>query len=233
MGKEAFKDGLRSGLPISLGYFAVSFSLGILMRNAGLDPLQGLVMSLLNNTSAGEASAVAIIAEGGSTWEIALSQLVINMRYFLMSAALCPHLSPSLSLPRRALIGFDVTDEVFAVLVSAPRPLDEHYAYGVATVTIPGWAAGTVLGIVFGNLLPEGIVNALSLALYGMFIAVVIPQAEKDRRILAVVIFSMALSLVMAAVPALAGLGSGTKTIVLTIITASLAALIWPVEEDA
>ncbi len=233
MGKEAFKDGLRSGLPISLGYFAVSFSLGILMRNAGLDPLQGLVMSLLNNTSAGEASAVSIIAEGGSTWEIALSQLVINMRYFLMSAALCPHLSPSLSLPRRALIGFDVTDEVFAVLVSAPRPLDERYAYGVATVTIPGWAAGTVLGIVFGNLLPEGIVNALSLALYGMFIAVVIPPAEKDHRILAVVISSMALSLAMAAVPALAGLGSGTKTIVLTLITASLAALIWPVEEEA
>ena len=163
---------MKNGLPIGIGYFAVSFSLGIIMRNSGISPLEGLVMSLLNNTSAGEAAAVSIIASGGSYIEMAINQAVINIRYFLMSAALTVHISNSLSIPRRALIGFDITDEIFASLISQKKPVSEYFAWGLAVSTIPMWAAGTMLGIIFGDILPVSIVNALSVALYAMFIAV-------------------------------------------------------------
>ena len=218
--------GMAGGLPIALGYAAVSFSLGILMRNAGLDPVHGLIMSLLNNTSAGEAAALGIIASGGGYIELALSQLVINLRYALMAAALSLHLSSSLSLPRRALVGFDITDEVFALLVSQSRPVSEFYAYGIALVTIPCWAAGSALGIIFGDILPSSLVSALSVALYAMFVAVVIPPARRQWRILVLVIVSMAASWLVDSV-----MTSGVKTIVLTVAISALAALVWPVEE--
>lgn len=218
--------GMAGGLPIALGYAAVSFSLGILMRNAGLDPVHGLIMSLLNNTSAGEAAALGIIASGGGYIELALSQLVINLRYALMAAALSLHLSSTLSLPRRALVGFDITDEVFALLVSQPRPVNEFYAYGIALVTIPCWAAGSALGIIFGDILPSSLVSALSVALYAMFVAVVIPPARRQWRILVLVIVSMAASWLVDSV-----MTSGVKTIVLTVVISALAAIVWPVEE--
>lgn len=218
--------GMAGGLPIALGYAAVSFSLGILMRNAGLDPVHGLIMSLVNNTSAGEAAALGIIASGGGYIELALSQLVINLRYALMAAALSLHLSSTLSLPRRALVGFDITDEVFALLVSQPRPVSEFYAYGIALVTIPCWAAGSALGIIFGDILPSSLVSALSVALYAMFVAVVIPPARRQWRILVLVIVSMAASWLVDSV-----MTSGVKTIVLTVAISALAAIVWPVEE--
>ena len=139
-GLSSYTRGIRDGLPIAIGYFAVSFSLGILMRNSGLDPLQGLVMSLVNNTSAGEAAAVGIIADGGSYLEMAINQAVINIRYFLMSAALCVHLDPGLSLGRRMLVGFDVTDEIFGISMARPGYLNPWYTYGAIAVAIPGWS---------------------------------------------------------------------------------------------
>ena len=229
---SSYSNGLKNGLPISIGYFAVSFSLGILMRNCGLDPLQGLVMSLVNNTSAGEAAAVGIIADGGSYLEMAVNQAVINIRYFLMSAALCVHLDRNLSLGKRMLIGFDVTDEIFATLISQKRPVSEYFAYGLATITIPGWAAGTVLGIIFGEILPPSIVSALSVALYAMFIAVVIPPAKKDGRILAIVVVSMLSSWLFTLEPVVSYISDGVKIIILTLSISALAAIVWPLKED-
>lgn len=223
---------MRNGLPIGLGYFAVSFSLGILMRNSGLDPVDGLLMSILNNTSAGQAAAVGIIASQGSLLELAINQAVINMRYFLMSAALTVHLSKDLPLYKRMIIGFDVTDEIFASLVSQQRPVSEYFAYGLFTSTIPFWAAGTVLGIIFGDILPSSIVSALSVALYAMFIAVVVPPAKKDWRILAIVLVSF-LSSFLFSLGVLGELVSeGIRVIILTLVISALAALIWPVKEE-
>lgn len=231
-GLSSYTRGIRDGLPIAIGYFAVSFSLGILMRNSGLDPLQGLLMSLVNNTSAGEAAAVGIIADGGSYLEMAINQAVINIRYFLMSAALCVHLDPGLSLGRRMLVGFDVTDEIFATLIGQKRPVSEYFAYGLASITIPGWAAGTVLGIVFGDILPADIVSSLSVALYAMFIAVVIPPARKDGRILAIVLVSMLGSWLFTLEPIASYISEGVKIIILTLVISALAAVIWPLKED-
>ena len=223
---------MRNGLPIAAGYFAVSFSLGIVMRNAGLTPLDGLIMSLLNNTSAGEAAAVGIIAANGSYLEMAASQLVINIRYFLMSAALTVCLDPDLSLAKRMIIGFDVTDEIFALLVNQKRPLSEYFAYGIAVVTIPCWAAGTTLGIIFGDILPSSIVNALSIALYAMFIAVILPPCKKNRRLLLLVLVSMALSFIFSLESIAAFISEGMKIIILTLLLSSIAALVWPVREE-
>ena len=227
-----FQRGMRNGLPIAAGYFAVSFSLGIVMRNAGLTPLDGLIMSLLNNTSAGEAAAVGIIAANGSYLEMAASQLVINIRYFLMSAALTVCLDADLSLTKRMIIGFDVTDEIFALLVNQKRPLSEYFAYGIAVVTIPCWAAGTTLGIIFGDILPSSIVNALSIALYAMFIAVILPPCKKNRRLLLLVLVSMALSFIFSLESIAAFISEGMKIIILTLLLSSIAALVWPVREE-
>ena len=227
-----FQRGMRNGLPIAAGYFAVSFSLGIVMRNAGLTPLDGLIMSLLNNTSAGEAAAVGIIAANGSYLEMAASQLVINIRYFLMSAALTVCLDPDLSLTKRMIIGFDVTDEIFALLVNQKRPLSEYFAYGIAVITIPCWAAGTTLGIIFGDILPSSIVNALSIALYAMFIAVILPPCKKNSRLLLLVLVSMALSFIFSLESIAAFISEGMKIIILTLLLSSIAALVWPVREE-
>lgn len=230
--RYAFTRGMSSGIPISAGYFAVSFSLGILMRNSGLDPLEGLVMSLLNNTSAGEAAALGIIASGGSYAELALNQLVINLRYFLMSAALTVHFAKDLPLHSRLLVGFDVTDEIFATLVAQERPVSEYFAYGLFVVTIPGWAAGTTLGIIFGDILPASVVSALSVALYAMFLAVVIPPAVRDKRILVLVLVSMLSSLVFSLEPLSSLISEGMRIIILTLALSAIAALVWPEGEE-
>ncbi len=227
-----FYRGIKNGLPIAAGYFAVSFSLGIVMRNAGLSPVNGLIMSLLNNTSAGEAAAVGIIAADGSYLEMALSQLVINIRYFLMSAALTVCLDSELSMAKRMIIGFDVTDEVFALLVNQKKPLNEYFAYGIAVMTIPCWAAGTTLGIIFGEILPHDVVSALSLALYAMFIAVILPPCKKNWKLLILVLVSMIMSFVFSLDFIASIISEGMKIIILTLVLASLAALIWPVVEE-
>lgn len=229
--RENFINGLRNGLPIGAGYFAVSFTLGIIMRNAGLTPLQGIVMSLLNNTSAGQAAGTSIIAQDGSYLEIAISQLVINLRYLLMSAALAPAVTSAMKTLPRLLVSFDITDEVFALLVMQRRPLSQYYAYGVACASIPFWAAGTGLGIVFGNILPADITSALSVALYAMFIAVIIPPAKKSLRLLVLIVISMLTSYVSTIVSVISAWSDGMKIIVLTVVISALAAFFMPIEE--
>lgn len=234
MDKGRIKDylrGVKSGLPIGAGYFAVSFTLGILMQSAGISVFQGILMSLTNNTSAGQAAGTQIIMEGGSYAEIAISQLVINLRYFLMSAALAPVVTTTMKTIPRLLISFEVTDEVFALLVSQKRPLSQFFAYGVFSVTIPGWAAGTGLGILFGNILPPDVVNALSVALYAMFIAVIIPPAKENRVLRIVIPVSMAVSFLASVLPLTSALSSGMRIIILTVLLSALFALVAPVKE--
>ena len=230
--KENYLRGLRQGLPIGIGYFAVSFTLGIVMRNAGLSAWEGALMSLVNNTSAGEAAGTAIIQNGGSYAEMALSQLVINLRYLLMSAALILHVDKQLSVKHRMLMSLDITDEVFALSVMQPKPLSPYFSYGVMCSTIPFWAAGTALGIVFGNILPSDIVRALSVALYAMFVAVVIPPCRKNRKLIAVVISSMALSFICSRAPYVSALSEGNRIIILTVVLGTVFALLFPPEED-
>lgn len=229
--KSLLAKGLRDGVPIALGYFAVSFSLGIAARGAGLTAFQAMLASLLNNASAGEFAAFTLIGAGAGYLEVATMTLVTNARYLLMSCALSQKFDDSTGLVPRMLIGFDVTDEIFGVCVSVPGKLEPYYAYGVILAALPGWALGTYLGVLLGNALPMRLVSALSVALYGMFIAVIVPPARQNRTIAALIVISMALSWAFAAIEALAFMSSGARVILLTVGISAAAAWLKPIKE--
>lgn len=231
--KSVFKKGIRDGVPIALGYFAVSFSLGIAARRAGFSPLQGFLASLLNNASAGEYAAFALIASGASYLEVAIITLIANARYLLMSCALAQKFIPETPFFHRFLIGYDVTDELFGITIARPGPLNPWYTYGAILLAAPAWASGTALGIVAGNLLPLRAVSALSVALYGMFLAIIIPPARKSRVVAALVAISFFLSFVCNYLPGISSLSDGTRTILLTVLISSAAALLFPVKQEA
>ena len=223
---------MKDGLPIALGYFAVSFTLGIAARNAGFSPLQALLASVTNNASAGEYAAFAIIAAGGTYWEVAVMTLIANARYLLMSCALSQKLAADTPLGHRMLLAYDVTDEIFGISVARPGKLNPWYTYGAMLVAIPGWGLGTFLGVVLGNILPLRLVSALSVGLYGMFLAIVIPPARHSRVIAGLVAVSFLLSFAVSAWPLLSGISSGVKTIVLTVVISLAAAVLFPVKEE-
>ena len=227
-----YQDGLRDGVPIALGYFAVAFTLGIAARNAGFSAFQAAVSSLLNHASAGEYAVISLVAAGAGYWEMAVMALVSNARYLLMSCSLSQKLAPDAPLVHRALVGFGITDEIFGISAAVPGRLNPFYTYGAMSVSIPSWALGTFLGVVLGNILPLRLVSALSVGLYGMFLAIVIPPARHSRVIAGLVAVSFALSFVVSSWEALAAVSSGVKTIVLTVVISLAAALLFPVREE-
>lgn len=230
--KKALREGVRDGLPIGLGYLAVSFSLGIAAKNAGLNAFQGFLASLLCNASAGEYAAFTTIATDAAYLELALVTLIANARYLLMSCSLSQKFAPGTPLYHRLLVGYDVTDEIFGITIARPGKLNPYYTYGAILVAAPCWACGTSLGIIAGNLLPLRVVSALSVALYGMFLAIIIPPARKDRAVAVVVTLGFATSFAAAYLPILSDLSGGTRTILLTILLSAGAAILHPVKME-
>ena len=231
MKNKVFFEGLRDGLPIGLGYFAVSFSLGIVARNASLTPVQGFIASLLCVASAGEYALFTSIKAAASFVEIALITLVVNARYLLMSTALTQRFDPKTPLIHRFIIGFGVTDELFGITIARPGYINPVYNYGAFLVAIPLWCIGTSLGIIAGNFLPARVVSALSVALYGMFLAIIVPPAKKNIVIMISVLISFAASFVCSKLPLVSSLSSGTRTIILTVLISSIVALVKPISE--
>ena len=219
------KMGFRDGLPIGLGYLSVSFAFGIFGVSSGLSVLECFMISLFNLTSAGQLAAVPIIATGGSFIELALTQLVINLRYSLMSVSLSQKLGKSVRLRDRFLVSFFNTDEIFAVASSKGVPVGREYLFSLAVYPILGWTLGTLLGALAGNILPEILVNSLGIAIYAMFIAIVIPVAHTEGRVALCVFTSAALSLIFHYLPPLNKIPSGFSII----ITATLASLIFAI----
>lgn len=230
--RKVFIQGVRDGVPIGLGYFAVSFSLGILAKNIGLTPLQAAVMSLLNNASAGEYMGLTMIAAGASYWEMAFATLVTNARYLLMSCAMSQRMDPAMGLHHRFFMAFDITDELFGITIARPGYLEPWYMYGAMVPSIPGWMIGTALGTLAGSLLPARVVSAFSVALYGMFIAIFIPPARKDRVIAGLVALAFLSSWAFSWLPVVSALSDGTRTIILTVLLAGGAAALFPRKEE-
>ena len=226
-----FLAGLRDGVPIALGYFAVAFSLGIAARSAGLTAFQGFFASMLCVASAGEYALFTLIGAGATYLEVAVLTLITNARYFLMSCALSQRISPDMKNYHRLLIGAVVTDEIFGITIARPGYVEPAYNYGAIAVSVPAWAIGTALGILMGNLLPLRIVSALSVALYGMFLAIIIPPAKKSLAVALCVVLGFACSWLCGAVDALAAVSAGTRTILLTALLSAGAALVFPVKE--
>lgn len=232
MDQMNFKRGIQDGIPIGLGYFAVSFTFGMMAVSGGLTAWQAVLISLTNLTSAGQFAGLGIIVAGGSMWEMALTQLVINLRYCLMSFSLSQKLENNISTGHRLAVAFGVTDEIFGVSASQEGRLSPWYNYGVMSMAIPGWTLGTLVGAVLGNVLPGFLVSALNVAIYGMFLAVIIPPAKKNKSVLGVVIGAMAISTVFAVVPVLNKVSSGFVIIITTLIVAGLAAHFSPIPEE-
>ena len=229
---ESFRKGLIDGIPIALGYFAVSFTLGIRGGDVGLKWYQSALMSATNYTSAGQAAALSILEEGGSYIELIISTLVINLRYLLMSAALTIKLSPQEKTSIRMLMGIGVTDEIFGISVSQRTPISPLYNLGAMSVACPGWVLGTALGGIMGEILPPVVTASLSIALYAMFLAIIIPPARENKVVAVLVLLSALLSFLFTKISLLSGISTGMKVIILTIALSALAAYFFPIEED-
>ncbi len=227
--KETFRNGMKDGIPIALGYLAVSFSLGIAARNVGLSAGQGFLVSILCNASAGEYAGFTCIGALATYLEIALASLVANARYMLMSCAMSQRLDPKMPFFHRFLMAFHVTDELFGIAIARHGYLNPYYSYGAAIVASPAWGIGTMLGVIAGNMLPVRLVSAFSVALYGMFLAVIIPPARKNKIVAALIVISFVLSYLAATLPVFSDISEGTRTIILTVVIASAAAILFPV----
>lgn len=230
---RVFKDGMKDGIPIGLGYLAVSFSLGIMAKKAGLSPFQGLLASFLCNASAGEYAGFSIIAAGATYLEMVLAIFIANARYLLMSCAMSQRFSANTSIFHRLTMAFDITDEVFAISIARPGFLNPYYTYGAMTTTMPLWAIGTALGVIAGNMLPIRLVSAFSVALYGMFLAVIIPPARKDKIIAGIIVICFALSFISCYIPFIKEMSDGSKTIILTVLISTIAAILFPRKEES
>lgn len=226
-----FKEGFRDGIPICMGYFAVALALGITAGKVGFDGLQGFIMSAGMLASAGEYAAVELIRTGAGVLEIIMTCLIVNMRYILMGCALTQKLGEDTSPVHRFGLAYCITDEIFALSSLVRGKLNPFYTYGITLISALGWAFGTLCGIVLGNVLPQWIVNALSVSLYGMFLAVIIPPSRKNMFIGGLVAVSMLMSLLFTRLPLLSNVSSGFRIIILTLVLASGAALIRPLEE--
>lgn len=228
---NSFRAGLRDGLPIALGYFPVSFTFGMLAISQGLPAFQAVLISATNLTSAGQFAGLTVIAAGSSLLEMALTQLVINLRYALMSLSLSQKLDSRVTLLQRCIVAFGNTDEIFAVASSKPGTIGARYLYGLILGPMLGWTGGTLAGAVASGLLPAMVQSALGVAIYGMFIAIVVPPARQFRPVLAVVIIALVLSCGFAWLPVLRQVSVGFAIIFCTVLAAGAGAILFPLEE--
>ena len=226
-----FVRGMLDGIPICLGYFAVSFALGIAGRGVGMNAVQAFVMSLTMVASAGQFAAITLIGAGAGIIEMITTTVVVNLRYLLMSCSLTQKLSPETKLLHRLALSYCMTDEIFGLSISVDGFLRPVYTYGITVISVSGWCLGTVLGVVVGNILPALVTNALGVAMYGMFLAIIIPPAKENHFLGALVAVSMAASGLFSILPYLRAISSGFRVIILTILIAGIAAVIHPIEE--
>ncbi len=230
--KNRFLIGLRHGLPIGLGYLSVSFAFGIFSLGQGLSIWETLLISMTNLTSAGQLAGVPIIAAGGSLAELAVTQLVINLRYSLMSVSLSQKLHESVDLPHRFAVAFFNTDEVFAVASSRTEPLTKSYLYGLGVCPYLGWSLGTLAGALAGDILPASLTSALGITIYGMFVAIVIPAMRERRATTWCVILAVALSCAFRYLPLLCRVSSGFAMILCAVAASALLAYLAPLEQE-
>ena len=228
-----FRKGLSDGLAIGLGYLSVSFSFGIMAVTSGLSWWQAVLVSLTNLTSAGQVAGVGIMAAGGSLIEMAVATFIINLRYSLMGIALSQKTDESMNTPARLFTGFFITDEIFGVASGTDHPVSRAYMTGIGILPVAGWTLGTLLGAVLGNVLPAIVTNALSIGIYGMFVAIVLPASRKSRAVMIVAIISVVLSCVLFYIPVLKEhISSGFAIIICSVIASLIGAVFMPAAKE-
>lgn len=231
-----FANGMKAGIPIATGYFAVAIALGISASKAGISALEASITSLLINASAGEYAGFSLIAAGASYIEVICMEAVANARYLLMSTALSQRLEPNTSVFKRLLLGFTVTDEIFGTSISTAASSTDGYVspyfiYGTFCIATMGWTSGTLFGALMGELLPDTVVTALGVGLFGMFISVFVPEAKKNKVVAVTVLISFAVSFAFAKLPYISQIPEGVRIIMITVIISVIAALLFPVKD--
>ncbi len=230
--KKDFLEGVRDGMPICLGYFSVSMAFGITAVLAGLPLWAAVLTSLTNVTSAGQFAGVQVLIAGGSMLELAFTQLTINMRYFLMSLSVSQKVRQDMTLGQRMGVSFGITDEIFAVSMQRKQELSPAYMAGLIVAPVLGWTGGTLLGGAATSVMPEILANAMGIALYGMFIAIIVPPARENAKVLVAIVGAILASVAFSYLPGLNLLSDGWSIIMITILISALAAFFFPVDEQ-
>lgn len=230
--RKDFTYGFKRGLPIALGYIPVSFTFGLMAVSGGLPAWMAVFISLSNLTSAGQFAGTNLILNGSSFLEITLTTFVINIRYMLMSLSLTQKLDRRINLPKRLLIGYGVTDEIFSIASMEHGTLTFPYFIGLIIGPVLGWTTGTALGAVICSALPASLSNAMGIALYGMFIAIVLPEAKKSKEVTIIIVISVTVVCILKYIPIFKIISSGFRIILATIIGAGIGAFIFPIEEN-
>ena len=230
--RQAFLNGLRDGIPIGLGYFVVSFSLGIIAKEAGLTPVDGFFASFFSAASAGEYIGFIMIMGSAPYINTFIMSVITNARYMLMTTAMTQRFSEKTPVWQRVLVAFYATDEIFGANIGRPGCIVPAYSYGLAVVAVPLWSIGTSLGIVAGNVLPTRAVSALGVALYGMFLAIIVPPSKKDKTVLVAVIASFICSYFCGILPVISQWNTSTTMILLTVVISSIAAIVKPIQDE-
>lgn len=223
---------MQSGMPVGMGYFSVSFGFGAMAVAQGMKVLDATLISITNLTSAGQFAGLTLIVAAATLWEMVLTQLVINSRYALMSLALSQRMGEKIGVLPRLLIAFFNTDEIFALAMARKEPLTVPFMLGLGTLPMLGWTLGTLCGALAGSVLPVSIRTALGVMLYGMFIAIVVPPAKMDRKILAAVVLALVFSSLFAWVPVLQKISAGISIVACTVAAAAICAALFPIKEE-
>ena len=231
--RKLFMKGLKHGLPIGLGYLSVSFAFGMQCTESGLTILQSLLISMTNLTSAGQLAGLQVMIAQSSLIEMALTQFIINLRYALMGLSLSQKLGPTMNTPRRMFFAFANTDEIFAVASSQPEKLHHHYLYGLMLMPYLGWSLGTLLGAAAGAVLPAFVCSALGIAIYGMFLAIILPPARKENPVRVVVLIAIGISVLFSVLPVLKQVSGGFVVIICAVIAAAVGAVLFPVKDES
>ena len=232
MNWNTYRTGIQRGLPVGVGYFSVSFGFGAMAAAQGIRALDATLISATNMTSAGQFAGLTLIIAGTTIWELILTMLVINSRYALMSLALSQRMGSRIGAAPRLLIAFFNTDEIFALAMAEKQPLTVPFMLGLGLTLILGWTAGTLCGALAGSVLPLSIRTALGVMLYGMFIAIVVPPAKKEKSVLATVVMALALSCMFKWLPVLSGISAGIAIVCCTVLAAGLCAWLFPFDEE-
>ncbi len=227
--KLTFVKGFRDGLPILLGYVSVAFAFGMLGTERGLPIWVPTAISLTSFTGTGQFVGVSLFTSGLALLEITLTILIINIRYLLMSLSLSQRLDESISFWQRLVIAFGNTDEIYAVAMQQNTTLRFRYMVGLILSAYSGWVGGTVLGSVASSILPKAIISALGIAIFGMFIAIIVPPAKHSKPILLVTLLAVGLSCLFHFVPGLNQISDGWAVIICGVAASLFGALRYPV----
>lgn len=232
MKKQEFLEGIRDGIPICLGYFSVSMAFGLTAVLSGIPIWAAVMISITNLTSAGQFAGMNLIAAQGALIEIGLTTFIINLRYFLMSISLSQKVEQNMTLKERLAVSFGITDEIFAVSMQRDHEVTAAYMAGLIITPVLGWTSGTFVGAAATSFMPAALSNALGIALYGMFIAVIVPPAKEQKNVLFAVVLAIAASVTCAYIPGVKNLSGGWTIILITLLVGAVAAWLFPVEES-